>query len=397
MCGMCLPHCPTYHIFHDEGESPRGRIALIQGLANGRLTLSNHLESHLDHCLGCRACEAVCPSGVSFGEIIDNGRALIHEQRKNGTNPRYLRSLVTRPKRLRRLGRILRFIQRSGLQNLARSTGITRALGLSRLDALLPPLTPLPSWRDYYPPVDKKRGEVALFLGCFAEFSDRAALNATIQVLTRIGYGVHVPPSQVCCGALHLHEGDRRIAHHLAECNAAVFNSLKVDAILNTASGCAATLMEASQNGFPCLTAPICDVSTFISMQPWPSEIGLAPLDKRVAIHDPCSLRNVLNQVTSPCQLLARIPKLEIVALPENHRCCGAAGSYMLTQVEIADRLRDEKIAALRSLDADILVTSNPGCALHLGAGIKAAGLNIPVMHAVTLVAQQMQTTGKST
>jgi glycolate oxidase iron-sulfur subunit len=391
MCGMCLPHCPTYRITGNEGESPRGRIALIQGVANGRLALGERLENHLDHCLGCRACEAVCPSGVPYGEIIDGGRAIIHERHETAPAPRLLNSLVPRPRRLRLFGRILRFIQRSGLQGLARGIGITRALGLARFDALLPPLPPLPAWGEYYPPLGTRRGDVALFLGCFADFADRATLNAAVLVLTRVGYGVHIPHRQTCCGALHLHQGDRYIAHHLAECNATAFNGLKVDAIINTASGCGVTLAEYPRYDFPTLEAPVRDINTFLNEVSRPAQLGVAPLAKRAAIHDPCSLGNVLREAKSPYRLLARIPGLETVALLDNRRCCGAAGNYMLTQPDIADRLRDDKIAVLRTLKADLLVTSNPGCALHLRAGIKAAGLNIPVMHAVTLLAQQMQ------
>lgn len=388
---MCLPHCPTYQIMRDEGESPRGRIALIQGLANGRLALNERLENHLDHCLGCRACEAVCPSGVAYGEIIDGGRAMIHARRKTAPAPRLLFSLVPRPKRLRLFGRILRLMQRSGLQGLARSIGITSVLGLARLDAMLPALAPLPTWRDYYPPAVRQRGAVALFLGCFADFADRPTLNAAVHILTRAGYGVHIPRKQTCCGALHLHQGDRNIARHLAECNAAAFNGLPIDAIISTASGCGVTLAEYPQNEFPRLKTPVRDISEFLADVSWPEEFRLAPLAKKIAIHDPCSLSNVLHQAKSPHQLLARIPSLELVALPDNRRCCGAAGSYMLTQPEIADRLRDEKIAALPTLDADILVTSNPGCALHLRAGIRTAGLNIEVMHPIAVIEKQLQ------
>ena len=396
MCGMCLPHCPTYQISRDEGESPRGRISLIQGLASGRLELNARLETHLDHCLGCRACEAVCPSGVSYGEIIDGGRALMHGLDETMPALRLLNSLVPRPRRLRLAGRILRLLQRSGLQVLARGTGITRAMGLARLDALLPPLAPLPAWQDYYPPVGKQRGTVALFLGCFAEFTDRHTLDATVHILTRFGYGIHIPRRQTCCGALHLHQGDRRIAQHLADCNAAAFNTLQVDAIINTASGCGATLAEYPRNDFPPLDAPVRDINTFLADLPWPEETRLAPLTKRVAVHDPCSLSHVLHQAKSPYQLLAQIPNLDLIPLPDNQRCCGAAGSYMLTEPEIADRLRDDKIAPLRKLDADILVTSNLGCALHLRAGIRAAGLNVEVMHPVALLAQQLRATSNT-
>jgi glycolate oxidase iron-sulfur subunit len=395
MCGMCLPHCPTYQLSRDEAESPRGRIALIQGLANGGLELNPRLEAHLDHCLGCRACEAACPSGVNYGDIIDGGRAMIHEQAKTAPVPRLLYSLVPRPRRLRLAGRILRLLQRSGLQRLARGIGITRAMGFARLDALLPPLAPLSAWQDYYPPVGKQRGEVALFLGCIADFADRPTLNAAVQLLTRVGYGVHIPRRQTCCGALHLHQGDRYIARHLAECNAAAFNTLRVEAVINTASGCGVTLTEYPRNEFPRLEAPVNDINAFLASIPWPAELGLAPLAQRVAIHDPCSLRHALHQAQAPYQLLQRIPGIELQALPDNQRCCGAAGSYMLTQAETADRLRDDKIAALQKLDADILVTSNPGCALHLRAGIRAAGLAIEVMHPVALIARQLRVASK--
>lgn len=391
MCGMCLPHCPTYQLSRDEGESPRGRIALIQGLASGALEPNPRLEAHLDHCLGCRACESACPSGVAYGEIIDGGRAIIYQQHPITPAPRLLFSLVPRPRRLRLLGRILRFIQASGLRSLARVSGITRALGLARLDALLPALTPLPSWRDYYPPVGEKRGDVALFLGCLADFADRPTLDAAVRVLTLCGYGVHIPPRQTCCGALHLHHGDRPIARHLAECNTAAFNTLAIDAIINTASGCGVTLQEYSRHQFPQLTAPVRDINTFLAGLDWPAGLDPAPLPRKVAVHDPCSLRHVLHQAQAPYQLLQRIPEIELQALPDNHRCCGAAGSYMLTQDEAADRLRDDKIAALRTLKTEILATSNPGCALHLRAGIRAAGLDITVMHPIALIEEQLQ------
>lgn len=397
MCGMCLPHCPTYQIMRDEGESPRGRIALIQGLANGRLALNERLENHLDHCLGCRACEAVCPSGVPYGEIIDGGRALIRQTRQKSSSPQdVLTGVVKHRGLLRWLGRALRLYQRSGLQSFIRTTGIARTFGLGRLDALLPPINPLGAWRPYHPPSGEARGEVALFLGCFAEFADRPALNAAILILTRLGYGVHIPAAQACCGALHLHQGDAQTARDLAQRNADAFNALRVDAVISTASGCGATLAEYPQTHFPRIQTPIRDISEFLAGVPWFDEITFAPLARRVAIHDPCSLSHVLHKANYPYDLLKRIPKLEMMPLPDNRRCCGAAGNYMLTQPEIADRLRDDKIAALRSLNADILVTSNLGCALHLRAGIRAAGLHIEAMHPVALLARQLQATSSN-
>lgn len=393
MCGMCLPHCPTYQLSRDEGESPRGRIALIQGMVKGRLALSERLESHLDHCLGCRACEAVCPSGVAYGEIIDGGRAVIQEQRKTAAPP-FLNLLAIRRWRLRLLGRALRLYQRSGMQKLARAAGAARIATLGRLDAMLPKLEQQTPWRDYYPPLGEQRGTVAMFLGCFAAIADRSTLNAAIHLLARVGYGVRIPAAQACCGALHLHRGDVPTSRSLARRNAAAFNSLKVDAVITTSSGCGVTLAEYSRYNHPALDAPVRDINEFLSVLPWPSGITPAPLAKRVAVHDPCSLNHVLHQAQAPYQLLARIPDIELRQLPDNSRCCGAAGSYMLTQPDIAARLRKDKIAALHTSGAEILVTSNLGCALHLRAGLLAAGLDIEITHPVTLLARQLQLAG---
>lgn len=391
MCGMCLPHCPTYHLTRDESESPRGRIALIQGMVKERLPLTPRLENHLDHCLGCRACEGVCPSGVPYGQIIDGARAYIREHHSEPPAPTLLDRVAGDRGKLRLLGRALRLYQRSGLQRLARATGLTRAMGQDRLEALLPPLETQPDWREYYPAQGKARGEVALFIGCFADLTDRTTLNAAVHVMTRLGYGVHVPAAQTCCGALHLHQGDAATAHNLAQSNIEAFDTLQVDAIITTASGCGATLAEYPALGLASLKAPVRDISDFLDSISWPEEISLAPLPKTVAVHDPCSLTHVLHLARKPYHVLERIPAIKLQPLPDNRRCCGAAGSYMITQPEMADRLREEKIEALRSLNADILVTSNVGCALHLRAGLTAAGLNMEILHPVALIARQLQ------
>lgn len=383
MCGMCLPHCPTYRLSRDEGESPRGRISLIQGLASGRLAATPRLEAHLDHCLGCRACEAVCPSGVPYGEIIDGGRALLYDRHPNPPVPPLLNTLVLNRGHRRRAGSLLRLVQHSRLPALARSLGLTGSI--ARLEALLPPLEPQTALPEYYPPQGEPRGAVGLFVGCIAELADRVTLRSAIALLTRFGYHVHLPAAQGCCGALHLHHGDAATARALAEANAAAFNALDLAALVTTASGCGQTLAEYARYDHPALKAPVRDISGFLAALPWPEDLSLAPLRKRVAVHDPCTLRGE----KSPYHLLARIPEIDLQALPDNDRCCGAAGSYMLQQPAIADRLRDDKLAALKALNADVLVTSNLGCALHLRAGIDAAKLNIDVMHPVALISQQ--------
>ncbi|MEQ6342855.1 MAG: (Fe-S)-binding protein [Gammaproteobacteria bacterium] len=394
-CGLCLPHCPTYTKTRNEGESPRGRIALIEGLAGGRLALTPRLEAHLASCLTCRACEDVCPSGVRYGTIIDAGRALIKSQREQSTREAAMYGLIARKPLLRFAARLLRFYQRSGLQRLARVSGLARLAGAGRLDALLPPLPPAPAWQDYYPPRGEKRGTVALFTGCVAEVMDTATLGAAIRLLTTCGYGVHVPRTQVCCGALHLHNGQPAQARQLAEKNLAAFAALKVDAVISAASGCGAQLAEYDQlipddQRTQSFAHSVQDISQFLTDITWPGDVTFSPLLKRVAVHDPCSLRHVLHQQIPPYTLLRNIPGIELIPLPGNTQCCGAAGAYMITQPVLADSLRNDKLEALKAAGAEILVSSNLGCALHLAAGLRAAGKDVEVIHPVTLLARQM-------
>jgi len=385
MCGMCLPHCPTYQLSRDEGESPRGRIALIQGLASGRLAVTPRLVAHLDHCLGCRACEAICPSGVPFGEIIDAGRAILYDRQPTPAVPPLLAALVLDRGHRRRAGRLLRWAQRSGLQTLGHLLGLMR--GFARLESLLPPLPAQTPLKEFYPPSGTRRGTVGLFIGCLADIVDRDTLRSAAVVLTRLGYGVHLPTTQGCCGAIHLHHGDAATARSLAASNAAAFNGLKLDAVISTASGCGQTLAEYARHDYPTLTAPVHDISAFLTRVSWPDDLYVAPLVKRAAVHEPCTLRGD----PSPCRLLARIPGIDLRPLPDNGRCCGAAGTYMLREPEIANGLRHDKLAALRSLDAEILVTSNLGCALHLRAGIREAKLAIEVVHPISLLDRQLR------
>lgn len=389
---MCLPHCPTYHLTRAETESPRGRISLIQGLSSGRLPYSPALAAHLDHCLACRACEAVCPSGVRYGEIIAGGRALLAEQREPARwSPRLARwagAIITDRRRLYRVGRVLRLMQLSGSQTLARHIGLRGRL--ARMATLLLPLPRITSWRDHYPARGEAHGEVALFIGCISDLAERAVLQTAAELLNRAAYGVHVPSAQTCCGALHLHHGDSATAAALARRNVAVFHQYKLDAIITVSSGCGATLGDYARNRHA-LGTPVRDISDFLNSVTWPTSLKFTPLPRKVAVHDPCTLTHVLRQNKAPYALLARIPEIELIPLPDNRRCCGAAGSYMLTEPAMADALRAEKITALAALKPDILVTSNIGCALHLRAGIAAARLNIEVLHPIELLARQLR------
>lgn len=405
MCGLCLPHCPTYRLTGDESESPRGRIALMRAAASGQLAPTPRLIDHLDHCLTCRACEAACPSAVPYGQLIDAGRAQVRTHRSRWQRvKRHLihKWIISHPPILRGLGRLGRLAQVMRVDALARRSGLLQTLGIAPLEELLPRLPPLRRWRRFYPAQGKERGQVALFTGCIADVVERPLLTVTVQLLNRVGYGVHVPGNQLCCGALARHEGEPEQAVKLASHNVKAFAAPNVDAVICTASGCTASMVEYPQwmreakasredtTRTRDFAHKLRDVSQFLCELPWPTEVALKPLTKRIVIHDPCTLRYGLRQHQAVYTLLSRIPGADIAPLPHNDQCCGAAGSYMLTQPDFSRPLRDKKIKELQELPPDILVTSNVGCALHLAAGITEKGLPVEVLHPVQLLARQL-------
>ncbi len=339
------------------------------------------------------------------------------------------RELLTRPARIDALRPLLRFYQRGGLQKWTRKSGLLGKATLALLEAQLPPIgksfaalggADSGSWQAVYPSAGKPRGQVGLFLGCVARLTDVATLNAAIFVLNRLGYTVHVPPAQTCCGALHQHGGDLETAAQLSRRNIVAFNGLKLDSIISTASGCGVQLAEhvflpssSQPSATPYqihsepkgsvvesnpgnrlagkFTARVMDISAFLAVAEGWDEVKLAPLPHEIMVHEPCSLRNVLRASAHSYALLARIPGALVAPLAGNDRCCGAAGTYFLDQPEMAKALRADKIAALLNAScARYLVTSNVGCAMYIGSGLREAGLEIEIVHPVTLVARQM-------
>jgi glycolate oxidase iron-sulfur subunit len=386
MCGLCLPHCPTYQLHHCETESPRGRVALMQALAGGQLAPSAALQRHLDSCLVCRACERMCPSGVPYGELIDASRALLHEQGATVAPPvRRLMEQVTDLKRLRRNGALLRGYQQSGARRLLRSSGLLRALGLEGAEAQLPSIPPVTTLAAHTPARGTVRGRIGLFTGCIGSLLEGELHQAAVELLSRLGYEVVVPATQGCCGALHLHNGEPQQAAALAARNITLFDGLQLDAVVATASGCAAHLGE-----YPARygrgETPYYEICDFLTRSEWPATLPLKALPQRVLLHLPCSQRNVLRRPEAVAQLLARIPQLVCEPLAENHLCCGAAGSYQLSERENAVALRERKLDLIGSGEARLLVSNNLGCALHLQQGLQQRGMHIKVVHPLVLL-----------
>ena len=387
-CGLCLPHCPTYTQTQHEADSPRGRIALMQGLANGLILSSDGLTTHLDGCLSCRACETVCPAKVPYGRLMDSGRALLNQKNpRANTAIRLISFWLTRNTARKFAATFLWLYQRSGLQSVLRRSHLLGKGRVARLDSLLPRISlPLPL-KDSFP---SEQASVSLFSGCTGELADRQTLQDALHVLAKLGVKANVPHGQGCCGALHQHNGFPSEAAQFAQNNLQAFAG--TTPIISSASGCGATLMEypeligASGVAF---SKRVQDLSSFL-LSRWPDDLVLKPLKARIAIHTPCTMKNVVKGGNAVRALIEKIPGVEIVELDSKDRCCGAAGSYFITQPAMADQLLEEKLNMTRALTPDIILSSNIGCSMHMAAGLRRAGIKVELLHPVSLLARQL-------
>ncbi|MDM7323151.1 MAG: (Fe-S)-binding protein [Gammaproteobacteria bacterium] len=378
MCGMCVPHCPTYALTRNEADSPRGRIALMLGMHQGRLEADDSTRAHLASCLSCRACERICPSKVPYGQLIDAARARITPLHSPPRWITWLRDgVLLRPARLRLFGTWWRLLQRLNLDRLPWPRP------LARLARLVPPLVPILRPRANYPATGPRRGAIGLFLGCMGPVFEAENLRAAIRVLNAWGYDVSIPENQGCCGAMHQHGGDPARGQTMAAGVETTFQPLGLDAVVGVSSGCMAQLAEHTD-------LPVFELSDFL-VRHVPSPLpALRAIERQVAVHLPCTQRNVLRRPDSALNLLRLIHGLSVVALPGNDRCCGAAGTHMLTHPEQADALRAPKIEAFRTLGSDQLCSTNIGCAMHLGAGLREMERSAEVIHPVRLLAEAL-------
>lgn len=405
-CGLCLPACPTYEVFGTEMDAPRGRIALMSAVADGRTTPDGSFAEHIGLCLGCRACETACPSGVEYGSLLDTARALVETERKRSLGERLarwlgLRALLPHRRRLRLAAGLARLAQRTGLIALARSVPFLPARA-HKLAALLPrPIRRAPESLEVAPAHGEVRGRVAFFRGCVQDAFLGDVNAATVRVLQRNGYEVHFPPAQTCCGAAAHHVGESVIARELAERNLAAFDLEAFDALINNAGGCGSMLKE-----YPALfakgsdqerkaeawSARVRDVCEFLAENLNAEPAGR--IDETVVYADSCHLRHAQRVVTQPRQLLRSIPGLELVELEHPDACCGSAGVYNIVESDTADRVLDSKMMDLRNSGARIVATTNIGCHLQLLFGARRAGLDLEVRHVVELLDQAYAAAG---
>lgn len=396
-CGFCLPACPTYRILGVETESPRGRIHLIEAAAQGRIPIDARLEEHMYVCLGCRACETVCPAGVHFGTIIEAGRAEVGPTGSplaRRATLAALRYLMPHPERLRAAAGLLRLYQRSGLGRLLRKLRLMPKR-LGEMEALLPavPDRAFAPAQDVFPAIGPRRARVGLLSGCAMSVLFPGSNEATVRVLQRNGCEVVVPRNQTCCGALNVHNGERDAAKQMARRNIETFLAAGVDAVIINAAGCGVASKEypvlfrddpayaARADAFSSLCR---DATEFLA------ELGLTgtlgEIRARATYQDPCHLVHGQGIRRQPRDLLRRIPGLELVELEGADRCCGSAGIYNIVQPGYSRQILEEKMRAVVRTGADLLVAPNPGCLLQLAAGIRARGLPMEACHVVDLL-----------
>ncbi len=406
-CGLCLYACPTYRQLGWEMDSPRGRIYQMMKVASGELAFGDSFVSHIGLCLACRACETACPSGVAYGRLIEAAREQIEAQYRRPWPIRLLRRfllerLVLSPTWLSVAGVALYLYQATGVQRLARASGVLRLLGkLGKLERL----TPHAEWPFFFRQIGKtfaahgpRRYRVAFLAGCIANVCFARLNEATVRVLQNNGCEVVVPEGQNCCGALHAHLGLREKARQLARRNIDVFLSGDYDVILNNAGGCGSTLKEypdlleddpAYAEKARQFRARLMDVNEFLAGIELNLHMGR--IEEVATYQDSCHLAHGQKVRLEPRKLLSQVPGLTLRELPFADQCCGSAGVYNIVQHEMAMAILEEKMRYINSTGATLIAASNTGCMLQLEAGVRLYGHGQRVRHVIQILDEAYQ------
>jgi len=398
-CGFCLPVCPTYVLWGQEMDSPRGRIYLMKLASEGATEMTSNWVSHFDSCLGCMACMPACPSGVDYGKLIEATRAQIERNTKRSPSERRYRRFLfenfTRPERLKRMRLPLLAYQKSGLQAVVRASGLLKLLPkrMQVMEALLPRLGRSEAIADVTPAAGAKSLRVGLLLGCVQREFFPQVNAATVRVLAAEGCEVIAPQTQTCCGALLVHAGEEGAALELAKKTIDAFEGTNVDAIVSNAAGCGSNVKDyayllrddpAYAERARSFSAKCKDISEVLAgLDP---RAPLHPLKLRVAFHDSCHLQHAQGVKSQPRALLSKIPELQLAEIPEAAICCGSAGIYNLVQPDAARAIGDRKASLIESLKADVVATGNPGCSAQLQSSLARNGHSIPVVHTIQLL-----------
>ncbi|MFL5760581.1 MAG: (Fe-S)-binding protein [Thermomicrobiales bacterium] len=399
-CGMCLPSCPTYRITGQEMSSPRGRLWLMNAVAEERLDLLDPVfDEQMYQCLNCRACEAVCPSGVHYGPLVEASRAQLEQHRprplwQRGARKATLGWLFADMKRFRFTVGALRLYQKTCVDRLMRRFGLLKLIKMHELDSMMPPIADsfLVPGRESWSP-STKRDSVMLFNGCVMSTVFADTNRATARVLAHNGATVTVPAAQQCCGALQVHSGQMVEARALARRNIEAFEAAGAETIIVNAAGCGAALKEYGYlfkddpdyaGRAQRFVARVKDVTEYLG------GIDLVPptcvLDRTVTYQEPCHLAHAQRITEQPRKLLASIPGLELTEMRESSLCCGSAGIYNIIRREMANDLGDRKAENAKATNATEVITANPGCAMQLRASLRRNHYTMRVRHIVDLL-----------
>ncbi len=398
-CGFCLPACPTYVLWGEEMDSPRGRIYLMKMASEGGTALTPSVVDHFDKCLGCVSCMTACPSGVDYGKLIEATRAQVERHHPRTSEEQAQRkmifSLFPNVGKLRTMRPLLQFYQRSGLQSLVRGTGILKLFPkyMGTMEALLPKLGDHHEVAAMTPAQGAKRARVGVMLGCVQREFLSEINAATVRVLSAEGCEVVAPKEQGCCGALLIHAGEETPALQHAKKMIDVFEQANVDIIITNAGGCGSNVREYGHQlrddpqyaeRAKKFSAKCRDITEFLA------ELGPRakrhPLNARVAYHDSCHLQHAQKVRLQPRQLLSSIPGAQVLEIPEAPLCCGSAGIYNMVQPETAQTLGDRKAEWIAPLKADVVATGNPGCLIQLQQALERKGERTRVVHTVQVL-----------
>ena len=401
-CGFCLQACPTYLETGLETESPRGRIALMKAVNEGRIGITPEVYRHWDLCIQCRACEVACPSGVPYGNLIEATMSEVGRRRKSGFLSRIvgnfvLNSIIPKQGRLELVASVLLLYKRSGLQAAVRKTKIlgTLAPSLAELEMSSPTMSKhrFRARGQVYPAQGTTRARVAMLSGCVMPLMHGPEMDAAVRVLTRNGCEVEVTEGQGCCGAIHSHVGDLDTARELARKNIDAFEARGVDAVIVASAGCGARMKEYGHllesdpdyaERASKFSGTVKDIHEFLVDLPFIPPT--ARNDRRVTYQDSCHLANAQRVTDAPRAILKAIPGVELVEMERSNVCCGAGGTYTITEREFSLRVLDSKMRNVGKTEADVLATANPGCVLQLQYGAQRYGPPIEIAYVTDLL-----------